>query len=318
MDKRCIYGKLNKEVEIKETGSTYDGQATDTIDVIVNNTTNKISANLITHEQERINNNPSLTISNDREIIKKDQVIIDADLLAENFVPVANTYYRHVGEDESIESFIPLEIGDDVSGGEKIYVRKINNIDSIIDNLIGESTSDFFILADGTGTFPLFIARYQGGVHDISYVWSYQAGDSTVIYSHRDGEEIEWNEDILDDGSLILGGSLSCTIEHLYGYGWNGIILGKKPTQKPIKHNLIYFYDGEKYNPIDGSGGSTGKEYSGQSTQSIELTVDNINDTISATINANFIDNTPTNGSTNLITSGAVYNAIVGALNTPV
>lgn len=127
-------------------------------------------------------------------------------------------------------TFSPLEVGDNISGGQTIYIKKVDNAGSIIDDLMAQdlptwsADSSNKVLCKGTNPYPAIVVNTV----QIRYMHSGAAGGSVTIFTKNGYSETDgWNPNIAEDGAFVLTGSAGGTISTIEGEGWNGVVLGK-------------------------------------------------------------------------------------------
>ena len=119
----------------------------------------------------------------------------------------------------------PLEIGDNISGGQQIYVKKVDNIDDLIGALPNATT---IISCDG-GYPNISITRTDAGptssfLRQMKYNYN-GIGGGVVIYSHSGDNDPVWGA---ENDYLTLTGSVTGTISAIYpDNGINGVVIGK-------------------------------------------------------------------------------------------
>ena len=124
-------------------------------------------------------------------------------------------------------TFTALEVGDSISGGATIYVKKIDD-DALRTLLVALAPSASVTLAKGSETYPdLYLGyNYGGAFRKLSYRSASGVLQDIVEINATSGPAT-WSVDIAEDGALVLDGSASGTIATLTGEGWNGVIIGK-------------------------------------------------------------------------------------------
>ena len=199
--------------------------------------------------------------------------ILDQDLEADDFTPVANTYYRHTGKQGDEEVEVDAKIMTPFLSEEKLYTGDKIYFDVSID------ISKMFSSLDSGHSYGLLGVSYGGPNYFLElqkdssiYYLYFRAPDYSVktpIYASRAGTYGDmtfkrgWqNLDL--NGELTLAGMPS---DGGYGLvisqtscGWNGVLVGHSTMGKktitvhhPYTTGDIYFYDGEKYNLVDGN-----------------------------------------------------------------
>ena len=132
-----------------------------------------------------------------------------------------------VMEDVPPVTFQPLEVGDNISGGQQIFVKKVDNIDDII----GALDSGTKIISC-EGTYPYIHvtkAEENPTTHTvfsraIRYVYN-GTGGGIDIYNHRGSDDPVWGA---ENDYLTLTGSVTGTISAIYpDNGINGVVIGK-------------------------------------------------------------------------------------------
>ena len=111
----------------------------------------------------------------------------------------------------------PLRVGDDISGGKSIYVKKVDNIEDIIR---ANLSTGLLTHVNNDVNIPGFQVRNTPFL-EFSYRLN---GSSQTIYFGATG----WNQDIKEDGEYVLPYNLQGIITELYGEGWNGVVLFMK------------------------------------------------------------------------------------------
>lgn len=217
--------------------------------------------------------------------------IVNQDLEAENFVPVANTYYRHTGQGGGGPIFRGFEQGDILSGGDKIHFDRTADMDTFLAGLTYDPNTGECVLLQGT---------YNGQTQNILKVFGYTGyfyflvtdkfnmmsgslDGLLYVYDPSGSVSIDpgWQTCVDANGDLELDSTVLDTpteVTTINDYdNWNGSIAGIMSAGSPFETGVIYFYDGTNYNRV---------------------------------IDMSKVDTVPTQGSTNLITSGAVYAAL--------
>lgn len=121
-------------------------------------------------------------------------------------------------------SFEPLEVGDDISGGKTIYVKKVDSIGTVLTAILGENANVDIATCDSA--YPkLYVAKTQDSIPYLAYQYDGTSGFQ-YIYNSPSGAT-GWNESIDENGALVLAGSVSGSIAALTGEGWNGVVIGK-------------------------------------------------------------------------------------------
>lgn len=147
--------------------------------------------------------------------------------------PTGNVSIACVCEQDLV--FSPLAVGDDISGGEKLYADVNANMTTVIAAMIAAlDTMDYAtydsslrIMAKGGSGEPQICFNNSYGDESIQYMWG--VNKRQYIWRKATG----WNSNIGADGSLVLDGDGSGTISAIQGSGWNGVAIGlmKPPAQ---------------------------------------------------------------------------------------
>jgi len=186
--------------------------------------------------------------------------IINQDLEAVGFTPVANTYYRHTGEGSGLEA---LTIGQTLSNGDKIHfdTSKESQLLTFLQNVDWTQYEEGLLMAGSSEESPLIYGFTDNGVYGVFVLSDTGAlGDFDVIYMSEDMPDLAtagWhNLDANGDYTINISSSSERTINTITDTNppsWNGIIVGTAAASQYIS-GKIYFYDGEEYKAIDGSG----------------------------------------------------------------
>ena len=199
--------------------------------------------------------------------------ILDQDLEADGFTPIANTYYRHTGKqgDEEVEVdtkiMTPFLSEEKLYTGDKIYFDINIDISKMFASLSAGHQYGLLGVLDGGPNY--FLKLQKDNSTDYLYFSAPDSSANIPIYASRAGtygsmtfkkgwQNLDLNGELTLTGMPSSGG-YGLAIDYT-SYGWNGVLVGHPTMGKktiivhhPYITGDIYFYDGEKYNLVDGN-----------------------------------------------------------------
>ena len=215
--------------------------------------------------------------------------VVNQDLDAVGFMPTANTYYRHIASSDNtnnsgINAFYLTQV---INQGDKIHfdTTKSSELQTYLESIVDVNNPMAVMMqaSQSDGGQALNIVAAYNNVYAILIVYG---NTKILVYDSSNVGFVNLDPNGDYTISVESGTDYYYTVDTIVDPNdeWNGSIIGTTgggpaPTPSVFADGSIYFYDGTNYHEI---------------------------------LDRSMVDIVPTQGSTNLITSGAVYDALAG------